>query len=98
MLEEMQYEQQALSDMQAMSRLLNNEDFVKLFTDGYLKEDLIFLGLNLVNNTIESRVKTTEQVIARGIFKQYIDGIITSGIQAQEAINEAAQADKGDWE
>ena len=94
----MQYEQQALSDMQAMSRLLNNEDFIKLFTEGYLKEDLIFLGLNLVNTPFDNRVKVQEQVIARGVLKQYIDGIITSGVQAQEAINEVSQADKGDFE
>ena len=88
---ELQWEYEAVNVLNAMKRLIDNEDFKRIFMDGYMKEDLVQLGLNVANVPLERRKFLEEQMLARGVFRQYIDGIITSGLEAEKAINEAEQ-------
>lgn len=87
-MSELEYEYRALNDMRKMEKLLKNKDFKDLFIDGFMKEDLQFLGLNVANTPADSRNKLVEQMLARGILKQYIDGIIVAGKSAEEAVAE----------
>jgi len=87
-MEELQYEREAVNRMQQLGRLLKNKDFKSLFVEGYLKDDFIYLGLNLATLPADKRESIQEQVMARGIFKQYIDSIITAGQYAQNTIDE----------
>lgn len=91
MNEGLEYEYDAVNKGTAMSRLLENDDFKLLFLDGFIKDDLIYLGLNVANVPTEKRVALQEQMLARGIVKQYIDGMITQGIEARRIIEEASQ-------
>ena len=87
-MEELQYEREAVNRMQQLGRLLKNKDFKSLFVEGYLKDDFIYLGLNLATLPADKRDAIQEQVMARGIFKQYIDSIVTAGQYAQNTIDE----------
>lgn len=86
---DLEYEYDALEKGNAINRLLENEDFKTLFIEGFLKDDLIYLGLNMVNVQSDKRISLQEQLVSRGIVKQYIDGLIVQGIEAKRIIEES---------
>lgn len=90
-MEDLQYEYDAVNRMQSISRLLKNKDFKSIILEGFLKDDFIYLGLNFANTPKEKRDFLAEQLLARGIFKQYLDGIISEGISANETIAQYSQ-------
>jgi hypothetical protein len=87
MPEELAYEVDAVNQSNRLRRLFENEDFNLLFTEGYMKEDMIQLAHNFGAQAGE-RTKLAEQMIARNVFKGYVDGILTAGFAAERTIRE----------
>jgi hypothetical protein len=84
--EELEFLQSEVSLAESMNKLLSNKDFKKIFIEGYLKEDMVQIGYNFTNIKPDNRQLLVENLLARGIFKQYIDSIISSGLKAKETI------------
>jgi hypothetical protein len=84
-VDDMTYEYNALNEGEAMTRLLNNADFNKIFVDGFLKDDLVQLGYNFASQS-NMRSEYAEQIIARKHFRDYINTLITTGLQAKDTI------------
>jgi hypothetical protein len=84
--EELEFLQNEVALAESMTKLLNNKDFKKIFIEGFLKEDMVQIGYNFTNIQPEKRQLLVENLLARGILKQYIDSIITSGVNAKQSI------------
>ena len=87
--EELEYLNADIEIANAMNKLLNNKDFKKVFLDGFFKADMVQLGMNFTNVLPEKRGLIVEALLARGILRQYIDGIITSGVSAKSQLEES---------
>ena len=85
---ELEYLNQTVKDGEAMDKLLKNKDFNRLFIEGFIKEDMVQLGMNITNMPAEKRPHLTEAMLARGIFKQYMDAILSAGSSAKQQLNE----------
>jgi hypothetical protein len=84
--EELEFLQAELSLAESMNKLLGNKDFKKIFIEGFMKEDMVQIGYNFTNIKPENRQLLVENLLARGIFKQYIDSIISAGLKAKSNI------------
>jgi hypothetical protein len=86
--EELAYLNDAISTAESMDKLLRNKDFKKIFIEGYIKDDMVQLGMNITNLPSEKRNHIVEAMLARGIFKQYIDGLMSTGINAKQQLEQ----------
>lgn len=85
-MSELAYEYEAVNTARAMGRLLENEDFQKIFVKDFMEESLVFLGYNFASNP-QSRNEYAEQIIARKHLRDFIDSIMQNGVSAQKAID-----------
>jgi hypothetical protein len=94
-VEDMTYEYEALNMGESMTRLLNNADFNKIFVDGFLKDDLVQLGYNFASNA-NMRNEFAEQIVARKHLRDYINVLISTGVQAKETIENIQYQSEGE--
>ena len=78
----------------AMSRLLENPDFKKIFIEGYIKSELELLVSNLARTKPESRNGIQEQLISRANFRAYCNSLIDNGIKSREELNYINEQEK----
>ena len=94
-MEELEYEYKAKELKDAMVRLLENKDFKKIFTDEFMHDSLVQLGYNF-GSQANMRNNIAEQITARTYVKQFIDGIIVDGFQAEQIIEDTTAEMKGE--
>lgn len=95
-------EEKAIADLnkkienaQAMKRLLANDDFIKLFENGFIRDWAITQTNNISVYKPEVRVRVLEQMLARSVFKNYCEEILEVGrlaLDTMQQIKEEEQA------
>ena len=94
-MQELEYEYKAKELKDRMVRLLSNKDFEVLFVEDFLKDSLVQLGYNFgVQPNLRNSL--AEQITARTYVKQFIDGIITDGVNAEDVIAQYENKEVGE--
>lgn len=74
-------------NMKALTKLLENPEFIKIVTDGYFKEEASRVVLLKADPSMkEHREELDNQIIAIGYLRQYFHTIMQLGRMAEKAI------------
>jgi len=71
-----------------MKRLLDNQDFVDLFEEQYIKAFAVTNVYNMAVYDEVTRARTMEKMVARSIFTKFIEGVIAQGNLSVQELNE----------
>lgn len=80
--------QQLETNARAMLRLQEDEDFKRLFSQGFITDWAVTQTTNVAVYAPERRVRVMEQMLARSIFKQYCEDIVEKGRQAKDTLRQ----------
>ena len=80
--------QQLETNARAMIRLQEDQDFVRLFTQGFVTDWAITQTTNVATYAPERRIRVMEQMLGRSIFKQYCEDVIEKGRQARDTLRQ----------
>lgn len=72
---------------ESMNRLLNNEDFKRVFLDKFLKDDVILEGLGMYRVPEDKRHLPIQNLTARGVFHNFIRNIIDEAVIAKDFLS-----------
>lgn len=71
-----------------LDKLMSNREFKTLITEGYLKDELVRLGLISASTPTRSEVTadTVEKIKAVAHFDMYLRNVITQGMMAEQEL------------
>jgi len=80
----------------AMGRLLDNEDFQKVFETRFIEDYALSQMANLASYNQATREHVMEKMIARSVFKTFIDDTIQAGMIAVDQLQQIALEEQYD--
>lgn len=78
-----------VSRKRAVENLLKNDDFKKVITEGYFKDEasrLVLLKADMNYQTVESQSQMDKSIISIGYLRQYLSSLMQLGTMAENAI------------